>query len=227
MSESRTRGFEASENSPIEVERIDPTLAALGWQNFLKVLSQGISEFDARATLLRRLELESTEAALKKPRVDAQTTALLDSDVERSVSELKAYLANTLRPQNSYLVVTPSQGLNNQRVAEVTDLQWRQLSDAERNDSMAELNSLEAENIRLYYELRGLIEYGLSDDDKRQRLEACQEQMNETVVTVRETNNLSKTDPNQLAKACLVLRAANERLTQIKMVVDKILKERP
>ena len=228
MPESRPGGTENTAIvGSIEVERVDQTLAALAWQNFLKRLSQGVSEFDARAMLVQQLAQESTEAAVKRPRVDPHKIPLLDSDVGRSVAELQEYLVDKLRPQNSYLVLTPWEGLDNQRVAEVATMRWKPSDEVRHREGMAELSNLEGENIKLYYGLLELINRGLSDDDKRERLEACQEQINETVMAVRQSRTLSITDPDYFVKASMVLRAANRRLVQIKGVVEKILQERP
>ncbi|MEK7508868.1 MAG: hypothetical protein AAB568_03390 [Patescibacteria group bacterium] len=79
---------------------MDPNLAALAWENFLKRIDNGEPEGKARTLLSEELELFSKEAG-KNPNISA---LLLDNNAQESASELKKYLVGKLLPRESRFV---------------------------------------------------------------------------------------------------------------------------
>lgn len=79
-----------------QIDEMDPKLAALAWENFLKRLASGIPEHEARSILKEELQDYQIRGKARSSNVP-----LLDSQVEISRSELIQYLERRLAPEQS------------------------------------------------------------------------------------------------------------------------------
>lgn len=196
----------------LALQRIQPAVGALHWQNFLKRLSNGTSEAEARALLVKHLILDSDVVE-----VPVDQLPLLDKDVDLSVAELDQYLKNRLKPQHSYLVRTGARP-DKQRLPEVADLHWDDIPNP--HDYEGQIADLETKQAQLQEEVFKLLVLAELYGDNAE-INNLRDRFDAVKQAVFHLHRLDRNDPqwlthqqNGLEKVIIELRSIRNALSK-------------